>query len=79
MVAAMTMLAGCTVGPDYVRPPVETPSSFKESQQWKVAQPRDQGPRGDWWDVFGDSTLNDLVSKVDIDNQNIKVAEANVR
>jgi NodT family efflux transporter outer membrane factor (OMF) lipoprotein len=79
MVAAMAMLAGCTVGPDYVRPPVETPSSFKESQEWKVAQPRDQGPRGNWWDVFGDSTLNDLVSKVDIDNQNIKVAEANVR
>jgi len=70
-------LAACTVGPDYVRPAVETPQAFKE--QWKVAEPRDQGPRGNWWEVFDDNQLNDLVAQVDINNQNIKAAEANVR
>ena len=63
-----------------MRPAVETPSAYKETQeQWKVAEPRDTGPRGNWWDVFGDSELNKLVAQVDINNQNIKVAEANVR
>src|SRR5437762_4635447 len=77
IVAASAALLACTVGPDYVRPAVETPPAFKE--QWKLAQPRDTGPRGNWWEVFGDSTLNDLAAQVDINNQNIKVAEANVR
>ena len=71
------VLAACTVGPDYVRPAVETPQAFKE--QWKTAEPRDQRPRGEWWEVFGDSTLDGLVAQVDIDNQNIRIAEANVR
>jgi len=70
-------LGACTVGPDYVRPAVETPPAFKE--EWKTAEPRDERPRGDWWEVFGDTTLNDLAAQVDINNQNIKVAEANVR
>jgi NodT family efflux transporter outer membrane factor (OMF) lipoprotein len=76
-VAVAALLAACTVGPNYVRPPVETPAEFKE--QWKVAQPRDEGPRGNWWEVFGDPQLDALAAQVDISNQNIKVAEANVR
>lgn len=71
------VLAACTVGPNYVRPAVESPAAFKE--QWKVAQPRDEGPRGNWWEVFGDAQLNALAAQVDVNNQNIKVAEANVR
>ncbi|MFN3397459.1 MAG: hypothetical protein ACK4ZS_02875 [Sulfurimicrobium sp.] len=42
-------LAGCAVGPDYRRPQVETPAAYKEAQGWKMAEPRDQAPRGDWW------------------------------
>jgi NodT family efflux transporter outer membrane factor (OMF) lipoprotein len=76
-VALGGVLAACTVGPDYVRPAVESPAAFKE--QWKVAQPRDEGPRGNWWEVFGDAQLNALAAQVDVNNQNIKVAEANVR
>jgi NodT family efflux transporter outer membrane factor (OMF) lipoprotein len=73
------LIAGCTVGPDYVRPAVETPPAFKEAEGWKLAQPRDQLPRDKWWEVFNDPLLNDLVSQVQVNNQNIKVAEANVR
>ncbi|HTS22893.1 MAG TPA: efflux transporter outer membrane subunit [Casimicrobiaceae bacterium] len=76
-VVAAALVAGCTVGPDYVRPPVETPAAFKE--QWKLAQPRDEGPRGNWWEVFGIPELDALATQVDVNNQNIKVAEANVR
>jgi hypothetical protein len=55
------LLAGCTVGPKYVRPTVpttptykeETPTSFKESDQWQPAHPGDQASRGKWWEFFG--------------------------
>ena len=73
------LIAGCTVGPDYVRPAVEMPPAFKEAEGWKLAQPRDQLPRDKWWEVFNDPLLNELVAQVQVNNQNIKVAEANVR
>jgi len=76
---AALITIGCTVGPDYVRPAVQTPAAFKETEGWKIAQPRDNLPREHWWEVFGDPMLNGLVSQVDINNQNIKVAEANLR
>lgn len=28
-----------TVGPEYVRPAVETPARYKESDAWKLSQP----------------------------------------
>src|SRR5215472_16086380 len=77
--AAALLAGGCTVGPDYVKPAVEAPSAFKEAQNWKVAQPRDNLPRDKWWEVFDDAQLNSLVAQVEVNNQNVKFAEANVR
>ena len=72
-------LAGCSVGPNYVRPVAETPPAYKEAQDWKVAEPKDHQPRGNWWEVFNDRQLSSLVSQVDISNQTLKAAEARVR
>jgi len=72
-------LYGCAAGPDYVRPPVATPPAYKETQGWKQAAPRDDQPRGSWWEVFNDPQLNALEAQVTISNQTIKVAEAQVR
>jgi len=76
---AIAGLAACSVGPNYVRPPVETSSAYKEAQGWKRAQPRDEQPRGNWWEAFNDAQLNALVTQVAITNQTIKAAEARVR
>src|SRR5580692_2858034 len=81
------LLAGCTVGPKYIKPAVpmtptykeETPSSFKESDQWQPARPGDQTSRGNWWEIFGDPELNQLEEQVAGSNQNLKVAEAHFR
>jgi len=73
------VLAGCSVGPDYVRPAVETPPGYKEAQGWKSAEPQDEKPRGNWWAVFGDRELDALVAQVEVTNQTIKAAEARVR
>jgi NodT family efflux transporter outer membrane factor (OMF) lipoprotein len=73
------LLAGCAVGPDYVRPKVETPAAYKEAGDWKPAEPRDAAPRGNWWEAYGDPGLNALIAQVDISNQTIAAAAAQVR
>lgn len=73
------MLSACTVGPDYVKPVASTPTQFKEMQGWKTAQPQDEMPRGQWWQIYQDSELNALVEQVQINNQTLKAAEANYR
>jgi NodT family efflux transporter outer membrane factor (OMF) lipoprotein len=79
IICAIAGLFGCSVGPNYVRPPVETPSAYKEAQGWKQAEPRDERPRGNWWEAFNDPQLNALATQVAITNQTIKAAEARVR
>ena len=43
---------------------------------WKLAQPKDDALRGNWWEIFGDPQLNALEEKVNISNQNIAAATA---
>jgi NodT family efflux transporter outer membrane factor (OMF) lipoprotein len=73
------LFTGCTVGPNYVRPPAPTPAAYKENAGWKVAQPQDELPRGKWWLIYNDPQLNALLDQVNISNQNIAQAEANFR
>ncbi len=75
----LLLIAGCSVGPDYVRPPTASPEAYKENAGWKVAQPRDELPRGKWWEIYNDPQLNALEEQVDISNQNLAAAEANFR
>jgi NodT family efflux transporter outer membrane factor (OMF) lipoprotein len=83
--AAMLLLAGCMVGPNYKTPSAimapsfkeATPSSFAENDGWKPGQPSDAKLKGDWWTLFQDAQLNQLEPQVDSANQSLKVAEAN--
>ena len=71
--------AACTVGPDYKRPSVVAPAIYKEWSGWKVAQPKDEALRGAWWELFQDPRLNALAELVNISNQTLAAAEAQVR
>ncbi len=71
--------AACSVGPDYVRPAVETPATYKEAGQWKIAQPRDDLRKGPWWETFNQPELNRLEEQVIVSNQNLAAAEAQYR
>jgi NodT family efflux transporter outer membrane factor (OMF) lipoprotein len=53
-----------------------TPDQLKDTDGWKVAQPKDDALRGKWWKIFNDPELNDLEEKVNISNQNIAAAAA---
>jgi NodT family efflux transporter outer membrane factor (OMF) lipoprotein len=77
--AGILLLAGCTVGPDYVRPQAPVTAGFKELDGWKVAQPQDNTLRGPWWEIFNEPDLNALESQVDVSNQTIAAAAAAYR
>jgi NodT family efflux transporter outer membrane factor (OMF) lipoprotein len=81
-VAALAILgAGCMVGPSYQRPPAASAASWKEPPppNWKTATPRDEIPRGKWWELFADPQLNALEEQVSVSNQSIAQAEAQFR
>jgi NodT family efflux transporter outer membrane factor (OMF) lipoprotein len=73
------LLTGCVVGPKYHPPVTQAPAAFKETPpanpaegEWTVAQPQDAKLRGNWWEIFNDTELNDLEGQLNINNQNIK-------
>jgi len=76
---AALLLGGCMVGPDYTKPSVPMTPLYKEADGWKVAQPSDQLPRGQWWVILGDHELHALEEQVAAANQNLKIAEARLR
>lgn len=84
LLAALLVLAGCSVAPTYQRPEVATPVAFKEAPQlsaemeakWKQAQPAEEIARGEWWKIFNDETLNKLELEALQANQDLKAAAA---
>ena len=81
-VLAVLCSSACRIGPQYVRPAAPVPVDLKEmagSDEWKIATPSDALPKGKWWEIFGDPQLNALEELVNINNQNVKQAEAQFR
>jgi NodT family efflux transporter outer membrane factor (OMF) lipoprotein len=82
LLAASSLLTGCMVGPKYHTPTAATPPAYKEltpadyknTDGWKVAQPKDDALRGKWWEIFNDPELNELEEKVNVSNQTIAAA-----
>jgi len=82
--AAVALLAGCAVGPDYKRPQATTiPAAysgatnvFATTNGWKIAEPQARIPKGNWWEIFGDAELNELESQASAANQQLKIAVA---
>jgi NodT family efflux transporter outer membrane factor (OMF) lipoprotein len=76
-------IAGCTVGPDYVRPSAPVAAQYRENPpttgDWKTAQPRVVDPSTDPWSVFNDPTLIDLINEASRANQSVAQADANYR
>lgn len=81
-VLAFLLCSGCTIGPRYQRPSAPAPDALKAlagNDQWKMATPSDALIKGKWWELFGDSQLNQLEEMVNVNNQNVKQAEAQFR
>ena len=77
--AALLLISACSVGPDYVRPALETPAAYKETEAAKNSQSVDDVVSRSWWEIFADPELNSLEQQVEISNQNVAQAEAQFR
>ena len=66
-------LSGCLLGPDYKRPAVDTPPTFRfaESDAKDLVNTA-------WWEQFQDPALNDLIATALADNKDVKTAAARV-
>ena len=70
--AAAIAAAGCTLGPDYVRPEVATPRpAHRYPRAAEVANTK-------WWEQFGDPVLNDLIETALRENHDVRIAAARV-
>jgi outer membrane protein TolC len=66
-----TLLAGaaggCALGPDYARPPVPEPPTYQ-----LAAPPGESIANMDWWDLFLDPTLQDLIRTAIAENRDLR-------
>jgi multidrug efflux system outer membrane protein len=66
--------AGCMVGPNHVQPTVEEPSHFKSQAASEAGPPIP----AEWWQLYGDSELDQLVATAYASNQTLRQAVARV-
>ncbi len=79
LVGAGLLLSGCVLGPRYHGPPRDQlPVAFKNSKQWKVAEPSDKEAGGPWWKIFHDAELNRLEEQALNANQDLRLAAARI-
>lgn len=79
LLLALTLIAGCTAGPDFERPSAEVSGGYaptgKAPRSAPVAVPG-EGPEQEWWTSFGSPQLDALVDRAMANNQSLKAADA---
>lgn len=83
LLTAALLLAGCST----VKPPeqvaLEMPAQYREAAAlegaWKQAEPSDDADRGEWWHMYRDAQLNELVEQATQSSPNLAIALARVK
>ena len=73
--AAVACLGGCAIGPDYTRPSVAEPPTFRGQATAEAASLAD----APWWDVFQDPALKALIQEALPSNYDVRIAAARVQ
>jgi len=66
------LLAGCAVGPNYHRPPVNSPAAFRGETETSTNTFADLP----WWQIFHDTNLQDLICIALTNNYDLRIAFA---
>jgi outer membrane protein, multidrug efflux system len=73
VVIILATVTGCTVGPDYVRPDVDTPD------EWRFTIEEANGTvNAKWWEQFDDPVLDALIQDALANNKDVRIAAARV-
>jgi outer membrane protein, multidrug efflux system len=76
--AGLSLLTGCTVGPNYHRPPAPAAPAYQEPHTSQSAPAVPDIAWTDWWKVFRDPVLDNLESQAADANRDIRIALAHV-
>jgi multidrug efflux system outer membrane protein len=71
----LVLLPGCAVGPNYKRPPVESPAAFRGDRTTPTTESFGEL---DWWSVYRDTNLQALVREAFTNNYDLRIALARV-
>src|SRR2546425_12809976 len=74
-VVAAALLGGCAIGPNYKRPSVAEPQTFRGQATAEAASLAD----APWWEVFHDPILKDLIREALHNNYDVRIAAARVQ
>jgi outer membrane protein, multidrug efflux system len=76
---AILMAACGPVGPNYHTPPAPQAAAWRTEGPWRQGDPKDQIPKGAWWEIFHDAELDGLETKVLAANQDLVSASARLQ
>ncbi|WP_168788433.1 efflux transporter outer membrane subunit [Paraburkholderia aromaticivorans] len=71
--ATLLALSGCLLGPNYVRPTVEVPATYRFAQGEAA-----EIANVEWWEQFQDPVLDQLIATALLENRDVKIAAARV-
>ena len=74
-VVAAALLGGCAIGPDYKRPSVAQPPTFRGQATAEAVSFAD----APWWEVFQDPSLKALIQEALRNNYDVSIAVARVQ
>jgi outer membrane protein, multidrug efflux system len=82
-VCAASLLAGCNLGPHYVRPDIPAPAAWtpvttESTNTGPRAPDSPDWPDGQWWHAFGSPELDRLIAQAQQANDDVKAAMARV-
>src|ERR1700752_394923 len=79
LLSVTLLTSGCTVGPNYKRPIVAVPSSYRGMVPEQGAQTQ-TAPLGDqkWWDIFQDEQLRALIRTALAQNYDVRIAASRI-
>jgi multidrug efflux system outer membrane protein len=80
---AALILAGCASAVPPQKVALDMPAQYRETVPldgaWQLAHPADQIDRGQWWTIFGDAQLNDLIAQSAKSSPSLDIALARVK
>lgn len=72
-----TLLAGCTVGPDFTRPAAPAATAYQPANEpTSAAVALGEGPAPRWWTAFGSPQLDALVDQALANNRSLAASNA---
>jgi multidrug efflux system outer membrane protein len=76
---AILLISGCAVGPNYKRPSVDVPGTYRGTTPQEVQHPEAES-LGDqkWWELFQDSQLQDLIRTALRQNYDVRIAATRI-